>query len=315
LSDHPIRFDGEVAIVTGAGGGMGRAYAIELARRGAKVLVNDYGGDMFGQGASAGPAETVAAEIRAAGGVAIANGDAVGSADAARAIVAAALDAYGRIDILINNAGVSAPGPIDGSTDDKVEAVLATNLLGPIHLTRAVWPAMTAQGHGRILNISSNACLGKGRSAPYAASKAGLLGLTMDTAFEGAGLGIKANALMPTAYSRMIDAVPDKAFVAWMREHMPAERVVAAAIYLVSRRSTVTGRIFSVGGGRLARLAFMASPGLFDAALTAEAVENGIEAAMAMDGAVLVESHADDVALYRIGDISAGPPHDAAGGR
>ena len=302
-----IRFDGQTAIVTGAARGHGRAYAEALAARGAAVVVNDYGGDPFGSGPAGGPAEEAAAAIRAAGGLAVADGHAVGEADAARAIVQAALDAFGRIDILINNAGISAPGPLESPTDEQAERVVRTNLLGPYHLTRAVWPIMTAQGYGRILNVSSNACLGMGRSAPYAMSKAGLLGLTVDNAREGEAAGIKVNAVMPTAYSRMIDAAPDKAFVAWMRDNMPAEKVVAAVLYLVSGECEITGQILSVGGGRVARIAYMAAAGIFDPEITPESVRDRIAEATSMDEPILLNRHEDAIRL--LGMDKATPSH------
>jgi NAD(P)-dependent dehydrogenase (short-subunit alcohol dehydrogenase family) len=261
----PVRFDGRVALVTGAGGGMGRAYAIALAARGARVVANDYGGDMFGAGGSASYADAVVEEIRAAGGEAIGVDTPVGEAHDARKIVELALSAYGRLDILINNAGISAPGAIDALGDARVEAVLRTNLIGALHLMRAAWPTMSSQGYGRILNISSSAALGKGGSAAYAASKAGLIGLTLDAAQEGVAVGISANALLPTAYSRMIEAVPDRNFVAWMKTALAAEKIVPAVLYLLSDQSSATGRIFSAGGGRVARLAYVEAPGLTDA--------------------------------------------------
>jgi NAD(P)-dependent dehydrogenase (short-subunit alcohol dehydrogenase family) len=294
-----IRFDGQVAIVTGAGGGMGRAYALELARRGAKVLVNDYGGDIFGRAQGATPlAEDVAAEIRTQGGEAIADATPVGTADAARMIARAALDAFGRIDVLINNAGISASGALTSVSDERIENAYRTNVIGPHHLICAVWPAMSSQRYGRILNIASNAALGMGGTSAYAASKSGLIGLTFDVAKEGASLGIHANALMPTSYSRMIEAVPDRTFVDWMREQLPPEAVAAVALYLTSADATVTGALFSTGGGRLARVAWQEAEGVIDRNITPEGVATLIDHASDMSVAVMAVSQQTEIELY-----------------
>src|ERR1700722_18254211 len=170
-----ISFDGQVAIVTGAAGGIGRAIAFELARRGARILVNDYGGDTFGHEGNAERAEAVAAELRAMGAEAVADGTAVGTADNARRIAGVALKAFGRIDILANNPGVTLPGLITSVSEQDVENHIRINLLGPYMLVRAVWPVMQQQRYGRILNTSSNAALGIGANTPYAMSKAGLI--------------------------------------------------------------------------------------------------------------------------------------------
>ncbi|ATI80711.1 SDR family NAD(P)-dependent oxidoreductase [Sphingobium yanoikuyae] len=268
-----IDFSGQVAIVTGAGGGMGRAYAMELARRGAAIVVNDYGGGVLGeQDGNAGPADTVVAEIIAAGGSAITNSLAVGSAAHARAIVQTALDSFGRIDILVNNAGTGIAGPFTAHEDEAIERHYATNLIGGHHLMRAVWPLMAAQKYGRILNVSSNGALGVGGNAPYGAAKSGMLGLTLDAAIEGKPLGICVNAVMPTSYSRLIDQIPDPATVAWFRENLKPEQVAAAMAWFLSAASTETGRILLTGGGRLSSLIFAETGEIFDPALHAEQV-------------------------------------------
>jgi NAD(P)-dependent dehydrogenase (short-subunit alcohol dehydrogenase family) len=286
----PIRFDGQVAIVTGAGGGMGSAYARELARRGAAVLVNDYGGGVLGeQDGSAAPAERVAAEIMAAGGRAVADAHAVGSGAAARAIVQAAIDAFGRVDILVNNAGVALPGPFTAFADEAIEQHYRINLIGAHHLMRAAWPGMAAQGYGRILNISSNGALGVGGNAPYATAKAGILGLSLDAAIEGRPAGILVNALMPTAYSRMIEQIPDRATVRWFAKHMQPEKVAAAAAWFLSRACTVSGRVLIAGGGRLSSLVFAETGELFDPAIDAEQVAGAI--GMVLDESSLAVTH------------------------
>ena len=272
MTEAKVRFDGRVAIVTGAAGGMGRAYALELGRRGAKVLVNDYGGDVHGEHAGAlEPAERVAAEVRDAGGAAVADGHAVGDGPAARAIAQAALDAFGRIDILVNNAGVALPGAFTAFDDATIERSYSI-LIGAHHLMRAVWPTMLAQRYGRILNVSSNGALGVGRNAPYAACKAGMIGLSLDAAVEGRPSGILVNAVMPTAYSRMIEEIPDPATVAWFRNNFPPAAVAAAMAFFLSEESDVTGKILLTGAGRLASAVFAEAGEVFDRDLDAEAV-------------------------------------------
>jgi len=285
-----IDFSGQVAIVTGAGGGMGRAYALELARRGGAIVVNDYGGGVLGQqDGSADPADAVVAEIVASGGRAIANSMAVGTGANARAIVQAAMDAFGRIDILVNNAGTGIAGPFTAHEDDAIERHYATNLIGGHHLMRAVWPHMATQHYGRVLNVSSNGALGVGGNAPYGAAKAGMLGLTLDAAIEGRPQGILVNAVMPTSYSRLVEQIPDAATVAWFRDHLPPGKVAAAMAWFLCRDCTETGRILLTGGGRLSSLIFAETGEIFDPTLSAETV--GAQIHKVLDESALAPVH------------------------
>lgn len=257
-----ISFSGQAAIITGAGSGIGRSIAIGLAARGAQVLVND---------PAPGLANAVVAEITSVGGNAIADTTRVGTHDGARAIAQRALDAYGRVDVLMNNAGITRPRPFGDAPDEEIDLVLSVNLLGPYALMRAVWPTMRAQGYGRILNTSSSAALGSGVSGPYSASKAGLIGLTKDAAIAGATLGIKINALMPSASTTLLDNHPDAAFRDWFKTNMPPESVAAAALWLASREMAYSGEVFTAGGGRVSRVAFIESRGVLEASPTPEA--------------------------------------------
>ena len=266
-NDSAIRFDGRVAIVTGAGGGLGRAYAIELARRGAAVLVNDLGS-----------ADETVALIREAGGVALANHDTVATAQGGANIVAAALGAFGRVDILISNAGILRASRFDETPDAEIDAVIATNLKGSFFVARPAFAAMKRQGYGRLLFVASASGLfGHPWQAAYAASKAGLLGLSNVLALEGADFGVTSNALLPAAMTAMAETV-DFSFLAESADvrgamarlsargdkterRLGAEWVTPLAVYLVSQACTATHGAYSAVSGRISRVFVGATPG------------------------------------------------------
>ena len=234
-----ISFEGRVAIVTGAGGGLGRAYALELARRGARVLVNDVR-----------DAQAVVDEITAAGGEAAASADSVSTMEGGQAIVQAALDAFDTVDIVINNAGIVRDRSFANMTTEEVEAVLDVHLRGSFHVTQPAYRVMKANGYGRLLFVTSASGLfGNFGQANYAAAKMGLVGLARTVAIEGQKYGIQANALAPLAHTSMTDGL----FGGAINDFEPAH-VVPMALYLVSEGSTLTGEIFSAGGGRFARV-------------------------------------------------------------
>jgi NAD(P)-dependent dehydrogenase (short-subunit alcohol dehydrogenase family) len=235
----PIRFDGRVAIVTGAAQGLGRAYALELARRGARVVVNDVRG-----------ADAVVDEIRAMGGHALADPHSVSTAAGGEAIVAEALDAFGSVDVLINNAGIVRDRSLANLSTDELEAVLDVHLRGAFHVTKPAFRAMRERSYGRLLFVTSASGLfGSFGQANYAAAKMGLVGLAMTAAIEGARHGIHANALAPLAHTPMTDGL----FGGAIEDFDPAY-VVPMALYLVSEECRLTHEIFSVGGGRFARV-------------------------------------------------------------
>lgn len=293
-----LRFDHQVAIVTGAGGGIGLAIARELAARGARILVNDYGGDMYGRAGGSERAEQVAAELRGLGAEAVADGTPVGTFDAARAIVGAAMRAFGRIDMLVNNAGIALPGRITDYSERKLETVFRTNLFGPYALVREVWPVMCEQKYGRILGTASNAAFGIGANAPYATTKAGLVGLTLDAAIEGRPHGIHVNAMMPTALTRLIEGIPDADFVDWFRRHFPPQKVALGILPLLGRDSAVTGRIYALGGGRIARVAFTEARGWVEPNLTPELAAAHIAEIEDMTDAVVLDDQRQSMALF-----------------
>ena len=201
-----LRFDGKTAIVTGAGNGLGRSHALALAARGAKVVVNDFGGSRDGSGGSSAGAEAVVAEITAAGGTAIANGADVTDADAVATMVAQTMDAWGRVDILINNAGILRDRTFAKITMDDFRKVMEVHLMGSVNCTHAVWPIMREQAYGRIVMTSSSSGLhGNFGQSNYGAAKAGLVGLMNVLVLEGEKYGIRVNTLAPSAATRMTE--------------------------------------------------------------------------------------------------------------
>ena len=227
-----IDFKGRVAIVTGAGGGLGRLHALALARRGARVVVNDLGGARDGSGASMSAAAAVVAEIVAAGGEAIASGASVTDVEAVNAMVAQAMDAWGRVDVLVNNAGILRDKSFAKMTLDDFRLVVDVHLMGAVHCTQAVWPIMTAQKYGRIvMTTSSSGLYGNFGQANYGAAKMALVGLMQTLAIEGAKHDIRVNCLAPTAATRMTqDLLPPAVLEALRPEAVvPAMLVLAAA--------------------------------------------------------------------------------------
>ncbi len=239
-----IRFDGRTAIVTGAGGGLGRAYALELARRGANVVVNDLGAARDGVGASA-AAEAVVEEIRSAGGTAIADGGDVTDFDAMTRMVEGARDQFGSVDILINNAGVLRDKSFVNMSPADFEFVLRVHLLGSAIVTKAVWETMRFQRYGRILmTASSSGLYGNFGQANYGAAKLGIVGLARTLHLEGAKYGIHVNTIAPTAGTRMTeDIFPAEAFA-----RFTPESVAPAALYLVSKDAP-SNMIVGAGAG------------------------------------------------------------------
>ena len=270
--EKAVSFVGRVAIVTGAGGGIGREYALEIARRGGRVLVNDLGGDVGGRGGAATMAEQVAGEIRASGGEAVPNVDSVATTAGCAAMVEQALAEFGRIDALVCNAGIMRNAFIEDIADEDWDATLAVHLSGSFRLTRAVWPQMKRQGYGRIVYTASSAGLfGTEMVGAYAAAKAGILGLMNVAAIEGAPHGILANAIMPNAMTRMaVQASQDWASRAEAHptalppevgNAMNPEFNTALGVYLASEASSATKGLWSQCLGRMARVFVGVVPG------------------------------------------------------
>jgi NAD(P)-dependent dehydrogenase (short-subunit alcohol dehydrogenase family) len=240
-----IRFDGKVAIVTGAGGGLGRQHALALAARGAKVVVNDLGGAVDGSGGSVTAAEAVVAEIRAAGGEAIANGASVTDFEAVQAMVQQAIDAWGRVDILVNNAGILRDKSFAKMDMADFRLVVDVHLMGAAHCCKAVWPHMIEQKYGRIvMTTSSTGLYGNFGQANYGAAKLAQVGLMQTLAIEGAKYGIHVNALAPTAHTRMTEGLLPQPVL----DALTPEAVVPAMLVL-AHESAPSRTILLAGAG------------------------------------------------------------------
>ena len=262
---EPLDFDGRVAIVTGAGGGLGRCHALELARRGASVVVNDLGGAVDGTGASSTAAEHVVDEIRAAGGEAVANADSVSTPEGGAAIVERTLDTYGHVDIVVNNAGILRDAAFKNVTPELLDPVIDVHLKGAFNVLRPAWPLMREQGYGRVVNTTSGSGLfGNFGQSNYGAAKAGLVGLTRVLSIEGARDNVRVNAIAPIAHTRMTSGQVDEA--------MGPELISPLVAYLCHSSCEITGQAYSVGGGRVSRLFLGMTTGITEPGLSAEMI-------------------------------------------
>ncbi|ORW21577.1 short-chain dehydrogenase [Mycolicibacter nonchromogenicus] len=271
---QPLRFDGRVAVVTGAGRGLGRAYALMLAQRGAAVVVNDTGADLTGDGVHDDPSERVAAEIRDAGGVAVACTASVATRDGGEAIIGAALEHYGRVDVVIHNAGNVRRAPLREMSPEDFDAVLDVHLRGAFHVVRAAFGAMCDAGYGRIVLTSSiGGIYGNADVANYAAAKAGVIGLSNVAALEGAAHGVRCNVVVPAAVTRMAEGIDTSAY-----PPMEPELVAPVVGWLAHESCSVNGEVLIALAGRVARAAVVESPGVYQPDWTIEDVDARIEA-------------------------------------
>lgn len=256
-------FEGRVAVVTGAGGGLGRCHAIALAERGAKVVVNDLGGTVDGSG-SGDMADEVVAEIKAAGGIAIANKASVADRKGARSIITDAVDAFGGIDILVNNAGILRDKSFKNMTLDEFDLVLQVHLMGTAYVTHAAWPIMYEKNYGRIVFTSSGSGIyGNFGQSNYGAAKMGMLGFMNVLALEGASHNIKVNSLSPGAATRMTATVPGRAKVDI--DSPPPERspsLVSPAVLFMCSEDAPTGKVIQGSGGRFSVSAVFSNEGV-----------------------------------------------------
>ncbi len=279
-----VRFENRVAVITGAGGGLGRAYATLLASRGAKVIVNDPGGTFDGTGSDPTAARKVAAEILTAGGEAVVSHDSVEEWESAQNIIETALDHYGRLDILINNAGVLRDKSLLKMTVEDYRKVMAVHLDGTFFCTKAAFALMKEQSYGRIVSTSSAAGLyGNFGQTNYGAAKLGIAGLMNSVAQEGSRYNIKANTIIPTAGTRMTFTVMPEEVI----DKIGPEYVAPIVAWLCSDSCNVSGKMFSAGGGYFSRAAVIEGRGVvFDTgrSITVEMIAAEIDRIMDLEG-------------------------------
>ena len=272
-----LSFDDRVAIITGAGGALGRSHALELARRGAKVVVNDLGGSVHGEGGAPAAAQQVVDEIVSSGGEAVANFDSVTNP---QPIVQSALDAFGRVDILVNNAGILRDKAFHNMSVEDIDAVLDVHLRGAMALTQLAFKLMREQRYGRIINTTSASGLfGNFGQANYGAAKAGLFGLTRVLAQEGARANIFVNAVAPLARSRMTEGL-----LGDLTDLLNPKSVTAVVTYLAHESCELNGYVYSAAGNRVARIFMAETRGIVLPSLTPEAVRDNFEAINDLDG-------------------------------
>jgi NAD(P)-dependent dehydrogenase (short-subunit alcohol dehydrogenase family) len=268
-----LRFDDRVAVITGAGRGLGRAYALLLASRGAKIVVNDPGASLKGDGMDAAPAQEVVNEIKAAGGMAVACTESVSTPAGGKSIIDSALDNFGRIDVLIHNAGAVRRAPLAEMTCEDFEFVLDVHLRGAFHVLRPAFPVMCKAAYGRIVLTSSiNGLYGNYKNANYSVAKAGTIGLSNVAALEGAEHNVKSNVILPAAVTRMSEGIDTSAF-----PPMLPEMVAPVVGWLAHETCSVTGEMLISAAGRVARAYVAETPGIYRSAWTIEEVAKQID--------------------------------------
>lgn len=291
---EPLGFDGKVAIITGAGGGLGRQHALLMASRGALVVVNDLGGAVDGTGSDKGAAERVVDEIKALGGEAVASTHSVATTVGGEAIVATAVEAFGTVDIVVNNAGILRDKAFHNMDASLVDPVFDVHLKGAFNVTGAAFKVMRDKGYGRIISTSSAAGIfGNFGQANYGAAKMGLVGFTRVLAVEGARFNIRANAIAPIALTRMTeDLLGD------LGKKLQPDYVAPLVTYLAHESCEATGRVFSVGGGRVAEIFIGECIGYTDPELSPESVRDNWSTICNRDGYLVPAQIAEETKMF-----------------
>ena len=294
MSSDQLGFDGKVVIITGAGGGLGRQHALLMASRGALVVINDLGGAIDGSGSDKGAAEKVVDEIRAAGGEAVADTNSVATPEGGKAIVQTALDAFGKVDVVINNAGILRDKAFHNMEPDLMNPVFDVHLKGAFHVTQPAWVVMREQGYGRIISTSSAAGIfGNFGQANYGAAKMGLVGFTRVLAVEGAKYNIKANAIAPLALTRMTETL-----MGALGEKLDPALVSPLVAFLAHEDCPVSGEVFSVGGGRVAQVIIAETQGYHKASLSMEDVRDNWDTITDTTGFAVPKNLAEETAMF-----------------
>ncbi len=295
-----LRFDDRVVVVTGAGRGVGRSHAVLLAAKGARVVVADYGVGIDGSGSTPAPAEDVVNEIKDAGGQAVACYASVADEHGAKVIVDTAIDAFGRIDAVINNAGIHDPGLFDALSVEHFQTMLDVHFFGSLFVSRAAWPHFVKAGYGRIINTVSEAMLGGiPELTSYGSAKGAVFGLTRNLATEGPAHGIRVNALAPRAYTRMSASHQDQLseviglprdVMDEINASMPPDLCAPAAAFLAHESCPLNGEVLLIGMGNVSRIAVVRSQGVFKTSLTAEDIAENLDQIMDLNDAQVTES-------------------------
>ena len=289
-----LGYDGKVAIITGAGGGLGRQHALLLAKRGALVVVNDLGGNIDGTGGDASAAQKVVDEIKAAGGEAVADHNSVATPEGGAAIVKTAVDTFGRVDIVVNNAGILRDKSFHNMSPDLMNPVFDVHLKGAFHVTQPAWVLMREQGYGRIISTSSAAGIfGNFGQTNYGAAKLGLVGFTRVLAVEGAKYNIKANAIAPLALTRMTEDL-----MGALADKLDPSQVSPIVAWLAHEDCPVTGQVYSVGGGRIANVFFGETQGYTKPGHSLEDVRDNWEAIMSQKDYFVPQNLAEETAAF-----------------